>query len=66
MSQLQRKPEPLVGYPYHLPDKPLPTGPYISYDEFFEWADEDTLAEWVDGRIEMSSPTRPLVNNRPD
>jgi Uma2 family endonuclease len=56
MSQLQKKPEPLVGYPYHLPDKPVPTGPYITYEEFFEWADEDTLAEWVDGRIEMSSP----------
>jgi Uma2 family endonuclease len=56
MSQLQKKPEPLVGYPYHLPDKPIPTGPYITYEEFFEWADEDTLAEWVDGRIEMSSP----------
>lgn len=56
MSQLQKKPEPLLGYPYHLPDKPLPTGPYITYEDFFDWADEDTLAEWVDGRIEMSSP----------
>ncbi len=56
MSQLQKKPEPLVGYPYHLPDKPVPTGPYITYEDFFDWADEDTLAEWVDGRIEMSSP----------
>ena len=56
MSQLQNKPEPLVDYPYHLPDKPIPAGPYISYEEFFDWADEDTLAEWVDGRIEMSSP----------
>ncbi len=56
MSQLQGKLQSLVGYPYHLPDKPLPTSPYISYEEFFDWADEDTLAEWVDGRIEMSSP----------
>jgi Uma2 family endonuclease len=56
MSQVQRKPEALAAYPYHLPDKPLPTGSYISYDKFLEWADEDTLAEWVDGRIEMSSP----------
>ena len=21
----------------------------MSYEEFLEWADEDTLAEWVDG-----------------
>lgn len=56
MSQLQRKPEPLMSYPYHLPEKPLPNVPYITYEQFLEWADEDTLAEWVDGRIEMSSP----------
>ncbi len=60
MSQLEQKleirSEPLEDYPWHLPDMPIPTGPYISYEEFFDWADEDTLAEWVDGRIEMSSP----------
>ena len=56
MSQLQKKPEPLMAYPYHLPDKPVPNGPYISYEEFFDWADEDTLAEWVDGRIHLGSP----------
>lgn len=56
MSQLQRKPEPLKSYPYHLPQKPLPTTPYITYEQFLEWVDEDTLAEWKDGRIEMSSP----------
>ena len=28
----------------------------ISYDEFMDWADEDTLAEWVDGKVVMSSP----------
>lgn len=56
MSQLQKKSDPLMDYPYHLPDKPVPTGSYITYEEFFDWADEDTLAEWVDGRIEMSSP----------
>jgi Uma2 family endonuclease len=34
-----------------------PTDPTtMSYEEFLEWADEDTLAEWVDGKIEMSSP----------
>ena len=28
----------------------------MTYAEFLEWADEDTLAEWVDGEVVMSSP----------
>lgn len=28
----------------------------MRYEEFLEWADEDTLAEWVDGEIVMYSP----------
>jgi len=28
----------------------------ISYEEFLDWCDEDTLAEWVDGDIVMTSP----------
>lgn len=28
----------------------------MTYDEFLEWADEDTLAEWVDGKVVMASP----------
>ena len=28
----------------------------MTYDEFLAWADEDTLAEWVDGEIVMTSP----------
>jgi Putative restriction endonuclease len=28
----------------------------MSYEEFLEWADEDTLAEWVDGEVVMTSP----------
>lgn len=30
--------------------------PRMTYEEFLEWADEDTLAEWVDGRVSMNSP----------
>lgn len=30
--------------------------PSMTYQEFLEWADEDTLAEWVNGEIVMSSP----------
>jgi len=28
----------------------------MTYEEFLEWADEDTLAEWVDGEVVMTSP----------
>lgn len=28
----------------------------MTYDEFLEWANEDTLAEWVDGRVVTASP----------
>lgn len=28
----------------------------MTYEEFLGWADEDTLAEWVDGRVVMYSP----------
>jgi len=34
-----------------------PTKPAtMTYEEFLEWADEDTLAEWVNGRVVMTSP----------
>jgi Uma2 family endonuclease len=28
----------------------------MTYEQFMDWADEDTLAEWVDGRVIMTSP----------
>ncbi len=28
----------------------------MTYEEFLDWADEDTYAEWVDGKVEMMSP----------
>jgi Uma2 family endonuclease len=28
----------------------------VTYDEFLAWADEDTLAEWVDGKVVLTSP----------
>ena len=28
----------------------------MTYEEFLAWADEDTLAEWVDGEVVMSTP----------
>jgi Uma2 family endonuclease len=30
--------------------------PPVSYEEFLEWADENTRAEWVDGQIQVMSP----------
>jgi Uma2 family endonuclease len=30
--------------------------PTMSYEEFLDWAGEDTHAEWVDGRVVMTSP----------
>ncbi|MEI7837907.1 MAG: S49 family peptidase, partial [Planctomycetota bacterium] len=28
----------------------------MTYEEFLDWADEDTLAEWVNGEVVMASP----------
>jgi Uma2 family endonuclease len=28
----------------------------MTYEEFLQWADEDTLAEWVDGKVIMTTP----------
>ncbi len=32
----------------------------MTYEEFLAWADEDTLAEWVDGEVVMTSPASQL------
>ena len=34
----------------------LPAAREMSYAEFLDWCDEDTLAEWVDGEVIMASP----------
>src|SRR5215217_7984918 len=31
--------------------------PPVSFEEFLAWVDEDTRAEWVDGRIILMSPS---------
>lgn len=33
-----------------------PAPPRMTYEEFLEWADEDTLAEWVDGEVVLYTP----------
>jgi Uma2 family endonuclease len=35
--------------------RPLPAGK-LSFEEFLAWCDEDTWAEWVDGKVVMVSP----------
>ena len=32
--------------------RPIPAGP-LTFEEFHDWCDEDTWAEWVDGEIEL-------------
>ncbi len=43
-----------------VPDLPTtrrsPPAGELSYEAFLDWCDEDTLAEWVRGRVQMTSP----------
>ncbi|MCX7924731.1 MAG: Uma2 family endonuclease, partial [Fimbriimonadales bacterium] len=39
----------------YTPSKPVPTEP-VSFEEFIEWLDEDTHAEWVDGKVILKMP----------
>lgn len=39
-----------------LSSQPEHAVPRLTYEEFLEWIDEDTLAEWVDGEVIMTSP----------
>jgi Uma2 family endonuclease len=38
-----------------MTERPLPAGK-LTLEEFLVWCDEDTWAEWVDGRVIMVSP----------
>ncbi|MCS7285933.1 MAG: Uma2 family endonuclease [Anaerolineae bacterium] len=35
----------------------------MTYEEFLDWADEDTLAEWVDGKVVIYTPASLLHQN---
>ncbi len=39
---------------------PGSTLPRMTYEEFLDWADEDTWAEWVDGEVIILSPATDL------
>ena len=41
--------------PAYQPERLPPPG-NVTYEEFLNWCDEDTHAEWVGGEIEMTSP----------
>ncbi len=49
-------PLPVVNSNGDAPPSWEASGHNINYAEFLDWADEDTLAEWVGGDIVMSSP----------
>ena len=38
------------------PDIAPPPNKVMTYEEFLQWVDEDTWAEWVDGKVEIMSP----------
>lgn len=40
----------------HGAGMPPPSPPTMTYEQFLDAIDEDTLAEWVDGRVIMASP----------
>jgi len=52
MADVQQNAVPGRAEAGEQPAKPL----RMSYEEFLQWADEDTLAEWVDGEVVMYSP----------
>jgi hypothetical protein len=41
--------------PFKTPERPAPSGK-MTYEEFLGWADEDTRAEWVNGKVVILSP----------
>ena len=62
----RRDNHPAVHYPAYPPTRNregatvhaenLPAARGMSYAEFLDWCNEDTLAEWVDGEVIMASP----------
>lgn len=42
--------------PTELKYKTTKSAGQMTYEEFLEWADEDTLAEWVNGEVQLRSP----------
>jgi Uma2 family endonuclease len=52
MKKLRETSAGVAEYSVGIAEPPL----RMSYEEFLDWADEDTLAEWVNGEVIMTSP----------
>ncbi len=50
---VEQKPPPITTED----EKRTPPPGKMTYEEFLAWADEDTLAEWVEGQVIMYSPS---------
>jgi len=58
--ELRRRLREMIGeIPSRRPEK-------MTYEEFLAWADEDTLAEWVDGEVVMYTPASKRHQNIAD
>ena len=49
----------MIGKPATLysADRKVPPPTPVTFEEFMEWADEDSRAEWVDGEIIVMAPS---------
>ena len=64
--ELRRKLAEAVVHEAEKPkDKAAPPSK-MTYEEFLAWADEDTLAEWVDGEVVLYSPASDQHQNLAD
>jgi len=52
----------LIEMSMAMPDPPARKK--MTCEEFLAWADEDTLAEWVDGEVERYIPRLPEITRR--
>jgi len=55
-SALRRRLAHALSQAFPPAEEAIRTASSISYREFLEWADEDTLAEWVGGQVVMYGP----------
>ncbi len=42
---------------FRPPSRPVPEGK-ITFEQFLDWLDEETHAEWIDGEVRIKSPVR--------
>jgi Uma2 family endonuclease len=64
--ELRRKLAEAVGHEAEKPKEKAVPPSKMTYEEFLAWADEDTLAEWVDGEVVLYSPASDQHQNLAD